>query len=184
MIKGPEEKIYESLSDKKLDDANLKIELLNNDVTSLFEKWQEQKILLSDIRINYEPRFKRFLDLASDLENYSEEQRKAYKKPVEVPRAIIAVCYSRYPKEVWKHFNKKNPLLLKATGLARETKIYYYLGKGGILILEKFLGEAEELMIEVKEKNLGGLYEFRILHSQRYGTGFQLELFRKYIETI
>lgn len=181
LLKGPEDKVYEVLSDKRLDDAKLKIELLNGNYTSLFEKWNEQKKILSEIRILYKPRFTTFLDLCSDLENFTDKQRAAFHKPSIVPKTIVGVIYSRYPREARKHLNKKNPL---GKGFLRPTKQYYFFGEGGILILEKFIYEAEELMREVKENGLGGIYEFRVLHSQKYGTGYQVELFRKYIDLI
>ena len=181
LLKGPKDKIYESLSDKRLDDANLKIELLNGTLTSLFEKWNEQKKILSDIKIIYKPRFKAFLDLVADLENFTDEQRLKFYKPSIVPKTIVGVIYSRYPREARTHLNDNNPL---GRGFLRPTKQYYFFGEGGILILEKFIYEAEELMREVKENGLGRIYEFRVLHSQKYGTGYQVELFRKYIDLI
>jgi len=181
LLKAPEDKIYESMSDKMLDDAKLKIELLSSNVTSLFDKWQEHKKLISEIRIAYKPRFRAFLDLCGDLENFTDKQRDTYRKPIVVPKTIKAVLYSRFPKEAWEHLDKINPL---GRGFIRKHKLYYFFDEGGILILEKFIFEAEELMREVKERGLGGLYEFRVIHSERFGTGYQIEMFKKYIDSI
>jgi len=105
--------------------------------------------------------------------NWAEETYKVYRKPEPTAKTITVVIYDRFPKYIRDHIYEKNPYV---KWLKRANKLYKYLGEDGILILERFIDEAIDVM-----QTSENLYEFRYNHALKYGSGFQPELFEQYV---
>lgn len=176
LIQGPESLLNDRFSDKSLDEKNLKFELLNGKKTSLFEEKELLKKIISELPKNYEPKFAAFFPALGKLVNWSEEVLKAYHKPPIAAKTINEVIYERFPKDVVEHIHSKNPYY---RWCFRQHKNYVFLGEDGIILLEKFIEDAIFLM-----NDCGTLYEFRIKHAKKFGTGFQPDLFQQYLDTI
>lgn len=179
LLKGPDERAERQFENKKLDDSNLRFELISNRVTTIKEEWARRLTFTSGEPIVREPKFREFFKALGDLDNWTEEERKRYPKPPIAPK-IINKLYERFPPSVKRHFQEKNPYF---KWFIREYKNYYFLDKDGMVIMEEFIGDAILLMEECKSQGKS-TKEFLFLHAEKFGTGFQLELFEKYLKSI
>lgn len=176
LIQGPENLLVNRFSDKSLDEKNLKFELLNGKKTSLYEEKQLLKKIISELPKNYEPKYATFFPALGRLLNWSPEILKSYHKPPIAAKTINEVIYDRFPKEVVEHIHAKNPYY---KWCFREYKNYFFLGEDGIIMLERFIEDAVILM-----NDCSTLYEFRVKHATKFGTGFQPDLFQQYLDMI
>lgn len=154
---------------KKREREKLKFELLNGSSTSIYEEKQKIEKLLSELPINYDPKFSDFFPALGSLMGWSEEETKNYKKPPIAAATINEVIYSRFSSEVLVHIHKKNPYI---SWCIRKYKNYRFLGEDGIIQLEQFIYDAVVLL-----KQSSSYYEFRQRHAEKFGTAFQFQLF-------
>lgn len=157
--------------DKKLE----QFQLISGEFTTVDEEWQKRFAILSDEMVIHKPKFSEFLRSFAVLDNWDEKTKKAYRKPIIVPK-IINDIYSRFPPEAKKHIQEKNPYF---KWFLRKYKNYYFFGDNGIAILEIFISEAVVLM-----KDCDSSKDFRAKYAIKYGVGFQLDMFMDYIKTI
>jgi len=152
------------------------IELYSGRRTSVFEEREKLRKILEDLPQDYEPKFSQFFAAMGRLLNWSEEEKRAYHKPAIVAKTINEVFYDRFPKDVITYIHEKNPYVKWCT---RAHKNYLFLGEDGILLLERFIDDAVIVMNESET-----LYEFRLKHAQRFGSGFQPVLFEEYFQNL
>ncbi len=162
--------------ERKTAQENELFELNNGQKTSVAnEKIKLQKIMEQKPQ-DHDPKFTLFFPALGKLDNWSEEEIKAYHKPPIAAKIINAVIYDRFPKEVILHIHAKNPYIKWCT---RAFKNYLFLGEDGILLLEKFIDDAVTLM-----QQSTSVYDFRVKHAIAFGSGFQPVLFNQYYESL
>tara|TARA_R110002020_G_scaffold173767_3_gene364698 strand:+ start:460 stop:1065 length:606 start_codon:yes stop_codon:yes gene_type:complete len=155
---------------------NETFELRNGKTTSLYNESEKIKILIETKPRNHQPRFSQFFNELGRIANWSEEEKQSYHKPPIAAQTINEIVYGRFPKEVIQHIHSKNPYIKYCT---RQHKNYYFLTDEGVILLERFIEDAVDLMRECHS-----VYEFRNRHFELYGVGFQTALFEKYMEYI
>jgi len=149
-------------------------ELNSGERTSIFDQQEKIRKMIEDEVQDYDPRFTQYFLAWGKLMNWEEETYKAYRKPDPTAKVITAVIYDRFPKYIRDHIYEKNPYI---KWLKRSNKLYKYLGEDGILILERFIDDAISVMQQSEN-----LYDFRVKHALKFGSGFQPELFDSYID--
>lgn len=159
--------------ERKQDNDKIKFTLYSGRITSVYEEKEALKRIISELRNDLEPMFTEYLQAFGDLMVWTEEQRKAYRKPSPTAKIINTVIYNRFPGGVIHHIHSKNPYI---KWCIRRYKNYYFLSEKGILLLEQFIDEATTLM-----RQCTSLYEFRIKHAEQYGSP---DLFRRYFQAI
>lgn len=151
-------------------------ELVNGKRTSIHDEKEKQRKILSSIPQNHEPKFCQFFQALGELMNWTEDEKKRYHKPKVAPNTINEVIYDRFPRTVVAHIHSKNPYVKWCT---REFKNYLFLAEDGILLLEKFIDDAVVVLQESTS-----LYDFRIKHASKFGSGFQPVLFEDYFRSV
>jgi hypothetical protein len=157
------------LKAKNQEDEKLKITLLDNSVTSVFE----QKKLVSDLKQPYKPIFPnenpyylhafRLLNLPGDPKKFIKHKK--------VRIFTLNTVYKLMPKEVMQELYKKNPFLIKI--LRRRYKLFEYLDSDGRMMLLEFRDSINEIA-----NRSADLYEFNKNLFEKHGVMYQLRLFK------
>lgn len=147
-------------------------ELNSGEFTSVFEEQEKMRKMIEDEAQNYDPRFANYLAAFGKLMNWPEETIKAYRKPEPTAKTINEVIYDRFPKYIRDHIYEKNPYV---KWCRRANKLYRFLGEDGIQVLERFIDDAITVM-----QTSANLYDFRVQHATKFGSGFQRDLFEQY----
>jgi hypothetical protein len=148
-------------------------QLHNGAWTSIHEEREKIRKVTEDLPQDHEPKFRQFFPALGKIAGWTEEELKSYHKPVLAAKTINEVVYDRFPKDVMAHIQAKNPYIKWCT---RVHKHYLFLNDDGILLLEKFIDDAVTVMLDSSS-----IYDFRIKHAERFGTGFQPVLFEEYL---
>lgn len=176
--------LFKDLADYKAEhvyQAKLKrdreiIVLVGGGTTSLYEEQRKRAKLIEGKPQNYGSKFSQFFEVLANLAKWTDEQKKAFRKPQVAPRIINNYIYSRFPHEVVSHILEKNPYV---KWCLREHKHYLFLAEDGILMLEKIIDDAVTVM-----KECTTIYEFEKEYSRKFGKGFQPVLFERYLGLI
>src|SRR5215217_2054141 len=129
----------EAFSAKKLAYQQEQRELLSGAPFTIYEKQEEFKRFISDQEKNYEPKFRQFFKSLGDLMNWTDEERKKFRKPSIAPLTINEVIYRRFPDGLLEYIHVHNRYIGYCI---RRTINYKLLNEGGILKLEKYIDEA------------------------------------------
>ncbi|PWG78056.1 P63C domain-containing protein [Pararcticibacter amylolyticus] len=145
-------------------------ELLNGASFSIYDKKEEFKQFIAEKERNYEPKFSQFFRLLGDLFNWTEEERRNFRKPRIVALTINEVIYKRFPEGLLEYVQMHNRYIGYCL---RRTKNYKLLNDDGILRLEKYIDDANMIMPKCSD-----YYTFRVKMFEQFGVSYQMDLFR------
>lgn len=167
LLQSPEEKILERGSDKTLDRKN-EIELLSGKIINIdAEREALSKIIANAIK-DYSPRVpQEYYRQIFRLNNWDIPEGKISEKPSIVGTFTNQIIYDRFNKAVLPELKRLNPYV--RFGI-RNFKHFQLLTDEGRVLYDKYIKDAIEVMKECKE-----WYEFRIKHSAKFGISFQLD---------
>lgn len=141
---------------------------INGSAFTIGQLESDYNAYIAEAEAKYEPKFSLFFKLFGDMCNWTDQQRKAYRKPVEAPKTIIEVIYSRYPDGMLQYLRAHN----KYVGyFVRRTKNYKLLNEQGIFWLEQFIDDANKVMPTCKS-----YLEFRRKMHDLYSIPYQPDL--------
>lgn len=165
LIKGPERLIIDRGSDEQLDQLNLVYELLSDgrlDKASLKIIANEVQRHPSQFYLKYYEELYRLLRI--------ERDPKVYYKPRIIADITNEVIYGRFEKSILPSLRIRNNYVAYCI---RANKHYQLLTSEGILILQNFISESIEAMIECTD-----YYQFRLLMFTRHGVPYQTEMYK------
>ncbi|TWJ04791.1 P63C domain-containing protein [Mucilaginibacter frigoritolerans] len=151
-----------------------RIELTGGGHTSIEEEQEAYKKFIAENEYDYDPQYREYIPTFNKLMGWSEEITRRFSKPKVAPDTINQCIYDRFGKGFLNYVGVKNKFVKHS--MRRRTKHYKLLNHEGIMKLAGFIEDAVGLMN--KSKNY---YEFRMKHSELFGTHFQPELFKEYI---
>jgi len=154
---------------KKID--NEKQQMISGEVFTFADLKEDYRKYMSEIEKNYEPKFTLFLERFGALLNWTEDQKKKFRKPLITAVTIIELFYNRFPEGTLKYMRNKNKYV-NFKYLIRKTKNYKFLNEDGIIKLERMIDEVNTLIPTCKD-----YYELRKKMFELYKVPYQIELF-------
>jgi len=165
LIKGPERLIVDKGSDEQLDQLNLVYELLREgkiDKTSLKIIANKVQRHPSQFYLKYYEELYRLLVIDRDP--------KIYFKPKIIAEITNELIYGRFEKSVLPSLRIRNNYVAYCI---RANKHYQLLTSEGILILQQFISQSIDAMMECQD-----YYQFRLLMYSRHNVQYQKDLFK------
>lgn len=165
----------ERLTEEAFSERNLAFEkeareLLSGVQFNIFDKKEQFRLYVTEKEKNYEPKFSEFFQRLGDLANWTDEERKKFRKPQIAALTINEVIYRRFPEGLLEYVHAHNRYVGYCV---RRTKNYKLLNEDGILKLEKFIDDANVVMPQSSD-----YYSFRIKMFEDFGVPYQIELFK------
>jgi hypothetical protein len=154
---------------KKIDGE--KRQMISGEIFTVADLNEDYRKYMSEIEKNYEPKFTLFLERFGTLCNWTEEQKKKFRKPMITAITIIELFYNRFPEGTIKYMRKKNKYV-KFKFFIRRTKNYKFFNEEGIRRLERMIDEVNILMPTCK-----GYYELRKKMFELFKVPYQIDLF-------